>query len=598
MSVRNKLLLVLVATVVVTTVAVSIAVAAVARRAFQRQEQARSQAIATQFRREFDRSGEDVVRRVSAVAASDVVRRIALDVTGAHGGAYLSEATQLAVSHGLDFLEIVSADGAILSSAEFPARFGYRDEWAELLPRLSTAGASLRRQELPNGSALGIFAVCAAAGDQSLYVVGGVKLDPEFMSRLAVPEDTVAALFTTPDRLFTVDDATTNALVISATKSGRDTSGIANQGNPPQTVHAFPLKGVANDVLALFVVTTSRAELIRTEQYIRSVALAVAGIGIIFAIVISGWFATRVTLPIEQLAAGAACVAAGDWSARVNVHSTDEIGQLADDFNHMTAELINHRDRLVQAERVAAWRELARRLAHELKNPLFPLQITVENLVRARQLSPAEFDEVFRESTATLLTELGNLRSIIGRFSDFSRMPRPQLESVSLNGLVQQVAKSHEAQLTAHQPPIVLKMQLDVTTPHVEADPALLHRALSNLFLNAIDAMPQGGTLTLRTRGNASDACIEIEDTGAGMTPEECERLFTPYYTTKQHGTGLGLAIVQSVISDHGGKITVESSAGAGSTFRIQLPLPAQAFHTGTDEVAQRSTEKSIGEPL
>src|SRR5213080_4087825 len=106
----------------------------------------------------------------------------------------------------------------------------------------------------------------------------------------------------------------------------------------------------------------------------------------------------------------------------------DEVAQLAGSFNRMTAELLNQKERLVQAERVAAWRELARRLAHELKNPLFPLQLTVENLVRSRQLSEKEFDEVFQESTTTLTAELQNLKTIIGRFSDFSRMPKPQLQ--------------------------------------------------------------------------------------------------------------------------------------------------------------------------
>lgn len=598
MSLRNKLLLVLVTTVVVTTLAVSISVAAIARRAFQRQEQARSQAIAAQFRREFDRSGDEVVRRVSAVAESDVVRRISLDSEHAAAGAYIHEAASLAQADGLDFLEIVSPDGAIFSSAEFPARVGYRDDWAGMLDKLSTAGASLRRQELPNGSALGIFAVRALTGsDQPVYVIGGTRLDPEFIGRLAVPEDTVAVLFTTPGKPFTADDSTTNGLVAAASQTGAEINGITSQVNPPQTVHVFPLKGAAQNVLALLIVKTSRSDLQRTEQYIRSVALVVAGIGIVFAILISGWFATRVTRPVEQLAAGAACVAAGDWNARVQVNSSDEIGQLADDFNHMTAELINQRDRLVQAERVAAWRELARRLAHELKNPLFPLQITVENLMRARELSPNEFDEVFRESTATLLTELANLRTIIGRFSDFSKMPRPQLESVSVNSTLQQVAKSHEAQLASHVPAIALTLQLDSGSPMVEADPALLHRALSNLVLNAIDAMPEGGTLTLRSRTDASAACIEIGDTGLGMTPKECERLFTPYYTTKQHGTGLGLAIVQSVISDHGGKITAESSSGRGTTFRIELPLAKNLFHTENTESTHRNTEKILSEP-
>jgi two-component system NtrC family sensor kinase len=113
--------------------------------------------------------------------------------------------------------------------------------------------------------------------------------------------------------------------------------------------------------------------------------------------------------------------------------------------------------------------------------------------------------------------------------------------------------------------------------PEISADPDLLHRALSNLVLNAIDAMPQGGELTLRTAKlgsgeSGSRVAISVSDTGSGLTPEECARLFTPYYTTKQHGTGLGLAIVQSVVSDHGGKISVESTKEKGTTFQIELP--------------------------
>jgi two-component system nitrogen regulation sensor histidine kinase NtrY len=239
----------------------------------------------------------------------------------------------------------------------------------------------------------------------------------------------------------------------------------------------------------------------------------------------------------------------------------------------MTRELVEQRDRLLQAERVAAWRELARRLAHELKNPLFPLQITVENLLRAREVSPEQFDEVFRESTTTLLAELSNLKSIIGRFSDFAKMPMPQLQNVKINEAVQRALKTYEAQLEAPgRPTIAAKLELNSDVPDVAADPELLHRALSNLILNAMDAMPNGGTLTLRTRRHDGGVRIEVGDTGTGLTKEECDRLFTPYYTTKQHGTGLGLAIVQSVVSDHHGKISVESEPAQGTTFRMDLP--------------------------
>ena len=123
----------------------------------------------------------------------------------------------------------------------------------------------------------------------------------------------------------------------------------------------------------------------------------------------------------------------------------------------MTRQLSEQRDRLVQSERVAAWRELARRLAHELKNPLFPLQMTVENLVRARSLPPQEFDEVFGESAKTLAAEIANLKNIIARFSDFSKMPKPQLQEVDIEQVMRRVAELYEPALAQRQPPIALR---------------------------------------------------------------------------------------------------------------------------------------------
>ena len=139
----------------------------------------------------------------------------------------------------------------------------------------------------------------------------------------------------------------------------------------------------------MFLVGSSRRELVEMEKHIRAVAMVVAAAGILLGLALSGWTAARVTRPVEQWPCGSRQVAAGNWNVRVGAQSSkDEFGQLARAFNQMTQHLVEQRDRLVQAERVAAWRELARRLAHELKKPLFPLQITVENLLRAREVIP------------------------------------------------------------------------------------------------------------------------------------------------------------------------------------------------------------------
>jgi len=319
-------------------------------------------------------------------------------------------------------------------------------------------------------------------------------------------------------------------------------------------------------------------EQIWLEHRILWTGVAVGGFGALLGALLGWWTTARVTRPISQLVSGVRSVGGGDWTARVPVSSADEIGELARAFNQMTEQLLEQRDRTVQAERVAAWRELARRLAHELKNPLFPLLITVENLQKARDQHPEQFDEVFRESTATLLAELQNLRQIIGQFSDFAKMPRPELEGVDVNTLVREVVRLYEGQFQVEgRPSIEPRLELAQGDLTVMADPLHLRRALGNLVLNAMDAMPDGGTLRLRTDRVDDHVRIEVADSGQGLTEEECSRLFTPYYTTKQHGTGLGLAIVQSVVADHHGKISVTALPGRGATFTIDLPLRRDA---------------------
>jgi two-component system nitrogen regulation sensor histidine kinase NtrY len=370
-------------------------------------------------------------------------------------------------------------------------------------------------------------------------------------------------------------------LIDSAFRTGQQTNSIlylTSRREDSVNATAIPLKSDTGAVLAVLTVAISRGSMVQAQQHIRAIAYGVAAGGILIAILASLWIAARVSRPIEQLAHAAEEVAGGNWETRVLERGHDEISVLARSFNHMTSELAAQRDRLIQTERVAAWRELARRLAHELKNPLFPLQLTVENLIRARQLPPEEFDEVFRESTNTLGMEIANLKTIIGRFSDFSKMPKPELERIDANEALRRVAQLYfPAASTASENSHVeskVNCVLEVATSPlwIDADPELLHRALSNLVLNAMDAMPDGGTLTLSAQPKGETAELRVSDTGEGLTPEECERLFTPYYTTKQHGTGLGLAIVQSVVADHNGAVAVESRAGGGATFVITLP--------------------------
>ncbi|MFZ1941236.1 MAG: ATP-binding protein [Terracidiphilus sp.] len=601
MSLRQKLLLLFSLTVAAAVAAVAWTVLVRIRHVFEQRDQEETALFVSQFQREFQHRSAEVASAVDRLAASERARAMALELTqSGDSSPYLNEAQTMAQDAQLDFLEIVGPDGNVVSSAQWPARFGYPE------PAAMTAGQApfLKREDLPDGSTtLGLFAVRTVGEPGSgVRLVGGARLDQSFLSGLPVAPGMQIGLyndataFTTmvnlstgvstpappsfdPVRLLGPNGAVPGAiqyrnLVDAARSSGQQVSGIVSPTSRREdslNATAISLKDATGVVVAVLTVAISRSGMVEAQQHIRTIAYGVAAAGILLAIIFSLWIAARVSRPIEQLARAAEDVAGGNWDVRVPQRGRDEVSVLARSFNHMTGELRNQRERLIQSERVAAWRELARRLAHELKNPLFPLQLTVENLARARQLPEAEFDEVFRESTATLTAEISNLKKIVGRFSDFSKMPKPELERIDAKNVIERVRALYEV-TAAREAKIRFAVDVADAPMPLNADPELLHRALSNLILNAMDAMPDGGTLKLSAHPKGQTVELRVADTGEGLTPEECERLFTPYYTTKQHGTGLGLAIVQSVIADHAGTITVESHAGHGATFIITLP--------------------------
>lgn len=597
MKFRRKLLAIFALTVCLSVAAVAWLVSEMTRRAFAHSDDERTAALVSEFRREFNRQGDQVVQQVDAIGKSEIANRMALALNRAvvDSGPYFELAKTTAENDRLDFLEFLGSDGSIISSAQWPEKFGYSEEAFSSFGAALKQGAFLKQETLQDGTVLGLFAVRATQlGEHPVYVMGGRRLDERFLSSLDLPAGMRALIYQNRGEHFSQE------LLIGPS------SGLTNRGNSAQrfeplvdavrnykqettaviawsrdqaddeVFHAIPLFGVSSGVdpplTAILLVGNSRRNYVELKRHIRSAALLAGGGGIFLAILLSSWAAARVTRPLEDLTKAAQDVAAGNWNTRVDVSGEDETALLAESFNRMTDELLAQKERLLQSERVAAWRDLARRLAHELKNPLFPLQLTVENLVRSRDQSPEQFDEVFRESAQTLLAEIANLKGIVGKFSEFSKMPQPELQPVNVNDVITGVMQLFQAQLEANGK-IRPELQLDPSLEPISADGELLHRAISNLVLNAIDAMPDGGILMLRTRGQNGKVTIEVTDTGSGLTPDDCERVFTPYYTSKQHGTGLGLAIVQSVVSDHGGRIHVESQLGRGATFVIELPV-------------------------
>lgn len=281
--------------------------------------------------------------------------------------------------------------------------------------------------------------------------------------------------------------------------------------------------------------------------------------------------ARRMTRDLEELVVGVQAAARGDLEHQVVIGSKDEIGAVGAAFNTMMVDLHDSKERLVMAERVAAWQEIARRLAHEIKNPLTPIQMSMETLRKTYAKKHPSFDEVFEEATATVLEEAARLKRIVAEFSEFARMPKPKKQTLSLNDLVR-------AQLALYQGSVAISKSLEKDLPELEADRDTLSQLLLNLIENARDAIGDAaaGEIHVSTESSRGGKAVvfHVDDNGPGISAEAKDKIFTPYYTTKhaQGGTGLGLAIAHRIVSDHHGKISASDSPQGGARFSVELP--------------------------
>ena len=319
------------------------------------------------------------------------------------------------------------------------------------------------------------------------------------------------------------------------------------------------------------ILAYSHRDEIALQQQLMLLLLIIGGVGLALVYVVSYIVGLQMTKPINQLAAGAVEIASGNLEQQVAIQSRDEIGRLAGVFNQMAGALKTSIEKQLATERRAAWGDAARWVVHEIKNPLFPIRLSIENLQRAYQGKGNQsqgFDEIFVQCTDIAIEEVERLQRLVDEFNQFARMPPPKPELSDLNQVVQNVvnlyAKSGEN--------IQIEENLDPDLPPLALDTGQITQALGNLIKNAIEAMPDGGTLNVSTElVNEAKIRIQIQDTGIGMSPEVLAQIFEPYYTTKDTGTGLGMAIVQRIVTDHDGEIFVESEEGLSTTVWIEL---------------------------
>lgn len=317
------------------------------------------------------------------------------------------------------------------------------------------------------------------------------------------------------------------------------------------------------------VVSKSKAELDRTLARIdRQVLLAFglsAGVSLLLALLL----ARSLGRPISDLAREAHKVASGE-AKPIGVTGGDEIAELVRAFDKMLADLASTRRRLAATTRVAAWREVARRVAHEVKNPLAPIRAAVETLRRLRARGDPAFDEYFEEATRTVLDEVHRIANIVTEFTRFARLPPPKAERIDLVELARGVVKLHEAGAG------VLRIEAREETLDVRADRDQIVQVVTNLVQNALDAVKGragGEVIVVGMREGKEHVSLLVRDNGPGVAPDLVQRLFEPYATNKPQGTGLGLAIAQRIAMEHEGELTYAPRPSGGAEFRLLLPV-------------------------
>jgi signal transduction histidine kinase len=286
------------------------------------------------------------------------------------------------------------------------------------------------------------------------------------------------------------------------------------------------------------------------------------------------WLAERIADPVSRLTRATARLARGDFDARIAITSTDELRRLVEAFNQMAADLQRQQGELQRTHRLEAWAEMARQVAHEIKNPLTPIQLNAEHLRRVHADRGEPLGPVLDECVATILEQVKLLRQIASEFSSFASSPTAKPSPVDVLDLLRETIDPYRKGLGDR---IQFDVDLPPKLPPVFVDRTLIARSLTNIVENALHAMPGAGSLSVAARAVDSSVQIRVSDTGVGMDAEALDRAFEPYFSTKSTGTGLGLPIAKRNVELNGGTISVDSELNRGTTVELTLPTELRA---------------------
>ena len=291
---------------------------------------------------------------------------------------------------------------------------------------------------------------------------------------------------------------------------------------------------------------------------------------ILFSAIWFGFYLARgITVPIQKLAEGTRAVAQGNLDVYLDVRATDELGTLVGAFNKMTSDLRQGRDALIRAQKLATWQEVARQIAHEIKNPLTPIRLATERLRKKYSDRAPDFDQVFDDATRTIISEVDGLKTLVDAFSHFARMPAPKPTPQPLAPIIDETVALYQA---GHKD-VLFAVHHDPSAPRLHLDREQIKRVFVNLIENAVDAMGERGRIEIVSRYFPAEQRVRVtvSDDGVGMAEEDIEKIFLPYFSRKKSGTGLGLAIVHRIVSDHNAQIRAARRVPNGATFTLEF---------------------------
>jgi two-component system nitrogen regulation sensor histidine kinase NtrY len=348
-------------------------------------------------------------------------------------------------------------------------------------------------------------------------------------------------------------------------------------GSSSYLLAAAPVRTSGREGIVTVPLTSRRQEL---DQQIDDLDRQVLFAAVLFVLLGAGvgyWMAERIADPVNRLTRATRRIARGDLDARIAATSSDELRRLVEDFNKMAADLQRQRSELERTQRLEAWADMARQVAHDIKNPLTPIQLSAEHARRVNLDRGAPLSPVLDDCVNAILAQVKLLRQIAAEFSSFASSPTPRPEVTSLPALIEEVVEPYRVGLSGR---VAIDVGAAPDVPLISVDRTLLARALTNVIENALYAMPSGGRMSIDCRPSTADhqqtVIVTVADTGVGMDQEALAKIFEPYFSTKATGTGLGLTIAKRNVTLNGGTISVESRRGEGTTVTIVLPVSSQ----------------------